>query len=254
MQLKTIEKALMVFKCFAQSDTTLGTTELANKLNTNTTTMSRVLTTLKKHEFLEKDQNSGRYRFGPAMVEIARAVFRTLDGAVTTEATPFIDTLRDKVEERVHLEIISGNNIYLAYLAETPKPISLKIGVGDQVMPHAHAGAKAIVAFSQPDVIDSWLSRDLIHYTNKTISDPARIRKMYEEIRKNGIAYDFGEYIEEINAIGAPIFNHLDIPVAAVIIVVPTYRMKKNWPPEFITMLKTTANTISSRLQSSRTI
>jgi IclR family acetate operon transcriptional repressor len=146
--LKTIEKALMVFKCFAQAESSLGTTELANRLNTNVPTMSRVLSTLKRHGFLEQDPTTRRYRLGPAMVEMAQAVYRSLDGAVTHVAAPFANALRDQVGERVHLEVLSGNNIYLAYVAETPKPISLNIGAGDQVMPHAHAGAKAIIAFS----------------------------------------------------------------------------------------------------------
>ena len=255
MGLKTIEKALMVLKCFAQADSTLGTTELAKKLNTNMTTMSRVLTTMKKHDFLEQDPISRRYRFGPAMVEMAKAVYKSLDGAVTSVATPFANVLRDKVGERVHLEVISGNNIYLAYVAETPKPISLKIQAGDQVMPHAHAGAKAIMAFSPPEVIDYWLSQELPIYTKNTITDPEELGKRYREIRETGIALDFGEYLEEVNAVGAPIFDHKNNPVAAILIVVPTYRMRgKKWNSSYITALKKAANDISSQLHSSRRI
>ncbi|MGD9155461.1 MAG: IclR family transcriptional regulator [Bacillota bacterium] len=254
MELKTIEKALKVFKCFAQGETSLGTTELARRLEINKATMSRVLSTLKKHDFLEQEPLTRRYRLGPAMVELARAVYRSLECTVVTEATPFIDALRDEVEERVHLEVLSGSNIYLAYIAETPKPISLKIEIGDQVMPHAHAGAKAIVAFSQPDVIDYWLRKDLIPYNQRTVTEPEKVRDVYAEIRKTGVAYDYGEYIEEVNAIGAPVFNHQDIPVAGLIIVIPTYRMRNKWSRNHIAKLKKAANAISARLHSSRGI
>ena len=178
MELKTIEKALMVFKCFAQGETSLGTTELARRLDINKATMSRVLGTLKKHDFVEQDPLTRRYLVGSALVELARAVYRYIEGTVVTEATPFVDSLRDEVEERVHLEVLSGSNMYLAYIAETPKPISLKIEIGDQVMPHAHAGAKAIVAFSQPDVIDYWLKKDLIPYTGKTVTEPEKVSRL----------------------------------------------------------------------------
>lgn len=254
MVLKTIEKALMVFKCFAEEDSSLGTTELANRLGTNKATMSRVLSTLKKHDFLEQDPRTRRYRLGSAMVEMARAVYRSLKGTVVNEAIPLADALRDEVAERVHLEVLSGNNMYLAYIADTPKPISLKIEIGDQVMPNTHAGSKAIVAFSQPDVIDYWLSKDLIAYTEKTITDPDKLKEIYAEIRKTGIAYDFGEYIEEVNAVGAPVFNHQDIPVAGLLIVVPAYRMRKKWNSRHIAKLKKTANAISARLHSSQRI
>ncbi len=252
MELKTIEKALLVFKCFSQGDASLGTTELAKQQGTNKATMSRVFATLKKHDFVEQEPRTRRYRIGPAMVELARAVYRHLEGTVVSEASAYADALRDKVTERVHLEVLSGNNIYLAYVADTPKPISLKIEVGDPVMPHAHAGSKAIIAFSQPDVIDFWLKKDLSPYTAKTVTDPGALREIYAQIRETGVAYDFGEYIEEVNAIGAPVFNHQDIPVAGLLIVVPAYRMGKKWNQRYVTQLKEAANAISGRLHSSR--
>jgi DNA-binding IclR family transcriptional regulator len=203
---------------------------------------------------LEQDPRTRRYRLGSATVEMAKAVNRTLSGTVVEAAAPFADALRDQVGETVNIEVVSGNNIYLAYLADTPNPISLTIQVGDQVMPHAHAGAKAIVAFSTPEVIENWLTRNLAPLTENTVTDPDKLRKIYEEIRETGIAFDSGEYLKEVYAIGAPIFNHANNPVAAVIIVVPSYRMGKNWNRRFILELKKTANAISSRLHSTRKI
>lgn len=254
MELKTIEKALLVFKCFTQGNSSLGTTELSKKLGTNKATMSRVLTTLKKHDFLEQDPSTRRYRLGSAMAQMARAVNRTMNGEVVAVARPFADELRDKVGETIHIEVVSGNNIYLAYAAATPNPISLTIEVGDQVMPHAHAGAKAIVAFSKPEEIERWLARDFFPFTENTITDPNELRKIYSEIRQTGIAYDWEEYLYEIYAVGVPIFNHENNPVAAILIVVPSYRMEKKWDSRFIDALKETANNISARLHSSRKI
>jgi DNA-binding IclR family transcriptional regulator len=254
MELKTIEKALLVFKCFAEWNSSLSTTELAKKLDTNKATMSRVLSTLKKHDFLEQDPNTRRYRLGPAMAQMARAVNRNMNGEVVTIAKPIVDKLRDEIGETVHVEVLSGNHIYLAYIARSPNPVSLTIEVGDQVKPHAHAGAKAIVAFSDPREIERWLAMDLLRLNENTVTDPDKLREIYREIRQNGVAYDWEEYLHEINAVGAPIFNHKDNPVAAIIIVVPAYRMGKKWDSYLIDMLKEAANKISKGLHSSRLI
>lgn len=253
MQLKTIEKALMVLKCFMAGERSFGTTELADRLGTSKATMSRVLTTLKKHDFLEQDPSTRQYRFGRAMVELARVVYRSLDGRVTAVATPIAKSLRDAVGETVHLEVQSGSNIYLAYVAMTPNPISLKIKVGDHVMPNAHAGSKAIIAFSPSEVIEKWVTQKFYHYTRNTITDPDRLRALYAEIRQGGVAYDYGEYIDDVNAVGAPIFNHENNPVAGLLIVAPSYRMKK-WNKRYITRLKLAANAISAGLHSSRKV
>ncbi len=254
MELKTVEKACEVFKCFAQKETTISATELSKILSINSSTMSRLLTTLKKHGFLEQDASTRRYRLGPAMAEMARAVHRSLNGKVTEVAISHINALRDKIGETIALEVLSGSTIYHAYVANSLNPVSLKVVPGDKVMPHAHVGSKAIIAFSRPDAIDYWLSQDLPRYTKNTITDPERLRKMFREILEAGIAYDFGEYVEEVNAIGAPIFNHENRPVAGIVIAVLSNQKRKKWEDGHIRQLKETANQISSRLHSSRRI
>jgi DNA-binding IclR family transcriptional regulator len=254
MGLKTIEKALMVFNCFAKGDSLLGTTELANRLETNKATMSRILSTLKKHGYLEQEPGSRKYRLGPAMVLMARAVHRNLHGSVAQVATPIANDLRDRVGETIHLEVKSGNNLYLSYVARTPNPISLNIDVGDQVMPHVNAGSKAIIAYSSSLEIDSWLSKELPQYTENTITDATELRKMYSEIRQAGVAFDYGEYFKEICAVGAPVFDHRNEPIAGLLIVIPAYRLGENWNDQAIAELRRAANEISSQLHSTRQI
>ncbi|MGD9210057.1 MAG: IclR family transcriptional regulator [Desulfobacteraceae bacterium] len=254
MGLKTVEKALDVFTCIAQENVPVSTTELSKKMGINQTTMSRLLNTLKNRDFLEQDASTRHYRLGPAMAEMARAVHRSLDGLVTKKAIPFIKSLRDMLGETIALEVISGHHIYHAYVADSLNPVSLRVAPGDRVMPHAHVGSKAIVAFSDSDMIDFWLSQNLPRYTNNTVTEPEQLRKSYEQILKNGIAYDYGEYIEEINAIGAPIFNHQNKPVAGIAIAVISLKKRKNWNQHYILQLKKTANAISSCLHSSRKI
>lgn len=255
MELKTVEKALRVFMCFSsQRQESLGTTQLADLLDTNKSTMSRILRTLKKAEFLEQDPYSRRYRLGPAMAKMARAVNRSLSGKVTSFAVPYVNELRDKIGETAQLEVLAGNHFYVAYTAITSNPVSLKNETGDQMMPHAHAGSKAIIAFSTENVIERWLSYDFPSYTPNTVTDPEQLRGLYKTIRERGVAFDYGEYREEVNAVGAPIFNHENKPVAALLLVVPRYRMDDKWKNSYIEELKNTANIISQKLYSSRSV
>lgn len=254
MELKTVDKALEVFKCVARENSPISTTELSQKLGLNKTTASRLLNTLKNHDFLERDPSTRRYRLGPAIAEMTRAFHRSLYDQVTTVAIPYVTALRDMINETVALEVLSGNNLYHAYVAQPSRPVSLKVDPGDKVMPHAHVGSKAIVAFSQPDVIDYWLSQNLPRYTKNTVTDPEQLRRIYGEIRKSGIAYDYAEYVEEIYAIGAPVFNHDNEPVAGIAIAVLSQQRRKNWDQHYISQLKETANKISARLHSSRKI
>ena len=113
---------------------------------------------------------------------------------------------------------------------------------------NANAGAKAIMAFCQEEIIERQLSGTLAAFTTRTVTDPDKIRKEYEKIRKSGFAYDKGEYDNDVYAVAAPIFNHENQPVASVVIITPSFRMKGSIETGSLELLKDTAMDISNRL------
>ncbi len=86
-------------------------------------------------------------------------------------------------------------------------------------------------------------------FTTKTVTAPSKIRKEYQEIKTTGFAYDKEEYDEDVNAVAAPIFNHEDRVVAAVVIIAPSFRMSSSIETGSLELLKDTATDISDRLK-----
>ncbi|MGI9535857.1 MAG: IclR family transcriptional regulator [Desulfocapsaceae bacterium] len=243
-----IEKALLVLSSFADGNNPIGTVELADRLNLNKTTASRILNTLKRHSFLEQDPYTKQYSLGPTVAQLGKAITQSLSGQTTIIAQPYCNRLRDQIGETVHLQVLSGNHFYLAYEARGSNPVSVAIDVGDTVYPTIHAGAKAIAAFSDPAKIDKWLSEQLPVFTSRSLTDPRKIRAVYDKYRKLGFAIDDREYSENIYAIASPIFNNNGTPVAAIVVVVP-YSRKKNLDREEVVLeMKETAGLISGRL------
>ena len=248
MELNAIEKALLVLTSFADGNNPIGTVELAERLQLNKTTVSRIMKTLKRHDFLDQDPKTRQYRLGPVVAVLGKAIIQNLEGQKTFIAQPYCDRLRNQVGETVHFEVLSGNRIYLAYATRGPNPVSVAIDVGDVVYPNVHVGAKAIAAFTDPEQVDRWLKSELPVYTAKSISDPSKLRAKYAEFRENGMAIDDGEYDENVYAIGAPVFNHNGQAVAGIVIVAPYMRKQDLERPHVIRALKETAALISGRL------
>jgi DNA-binding IclR family transcriptional regulator len=243
-----IEKALLVLSNFADGNTPIGTVELAERLNFNKTTASRILNTLKRHNFLEQNPYTKQYSLGPAVAQLGKAITQSLSGQTTIIAQPYCNRLRDQIGETVHFQVLSGNHFYLAYEARGLNPVSVAIDVGDTVYPTIHSGAKAIAAFSDPAQIEKWLSGQLPVFTSRSVTDPRKIRAMYDKFVELGYAVDDREYSENIYAISSPVFNNDGTPVAAVVVVVPYSRKKNCERDEVIQAMKDTAGLISSRL------
>ena len=62
------------------------------------------------------------------------------------------------------------------------------------------AGSKRLLPIAATKKSKPGSKKDMPRYTKNTVTDPAKIRDIYAKIRKEGVAYDFGEYFDEINA------------------------------------------------------
>ena len=97
-------------------------------------------------------------------------------------------------------------------------------------------------------MVEEHLSAQLPVFTSKTITDPEALKRQYRRIRETGLGYDHEEYDLEVDAVSAPIFNHQGKPVAAVVIIAPSYRMDSGAGSKTVALLKETAAEISARL------
>ena len=248
-EFNAIEKALLVLSSFANNNQPIGTIELAENLQLNKTTISRIVNTLKREKFLEQNPLTKQYSLGSMVAKLGKSITQSLEGQISILAQPYCDRLRDEIGETVHFEVLSGNKIYLAYAARGPNPVSVSIQLGDRVYPHAHAGAKCIAAYTHPRLVEKWLeSSSLTQYSPRAVIDPKKIRKNYDTIIRTGVSIDNGEFDESIYAVAAPVFDENSRAVASVVIVSPYMRKESLDSPEDIRSLKETAMLITERL------
>jgi len=244
----SIDKALTILSCFTPYNQEMGTVEIGQKLGFHKATVSRILWNLAKHGFLTQNSQTKKFMLGPSVMELARAVNQSLRTNLILIAKPFVDDLRDRLKETVILEVLSGESTYMAYIAEGPRLVRLAGSVGDRVPVHAAAGAKAILAFSSSEIRRSLLNGKLHRFTTHTITDKVKLRRQLREIKALGIAFDYEEIDEGTSALGAPIFNHEETPVAAVVVAGPSQRITADLDSKMVTELKHIASKISAQL------
>jgi DNA-binding IclR family transcriptional regulator len=113
---------------------------------------------------------------------------------------------------------------------------------------HVAAGAKAILAFTDPEVVDSMIKGELEKFTENTITDIKIFKDQLKEIKLHGIAYDHGEANKDVHAVSAPVLNQFKEPIAAISICVPASRINKILNNKVVIELKEAASRISERL------
>lgn len=232
---------------FTPGNPEMGTMALSQKLGFHPATVNRILNELTQHGFLHRNALTRKYTLGPAIISLGSTIKKSLRSNIVIIAKPFIDDLRDTLKETAALEVLSENSTVVAYVAEGPPPLPLAASIGDR-LPIVAAGAKAILAFSPPNIIHKLMKEKIPRLTHKTIIDPKKIQHQLEEIRRKGYSFDHEEIEIGINAIGAPIFNYEGKPVAALVVAGPSKRIMANDSSPIIFHLKEKASRISEQL------
>jgi DNA-binding IclR family transcriptional regulator len=249
IKLNAIDKALTMLVQFAPHNREIGTIEMSERLGLHKATVSRILLNLTRHGFLMQNPKTRKFRLGPTNLQLANAIRKSIDNNVSHVAIPLIDELRDLTKETAVLDVPSGEeNTMVAYMAEGTQPVRIAGRIGEVLPAHAMAGSKAILAFSPSDRVDRVLSKKLKRLTANTITDPKKFRKQLEKVREKGFAFDLEETDVGVTAIAAPIFDYDARPLAAVVIVGPTNRIKIKSGSPLVTLLKDTAAKISYQL------
>lgn len=249
----TVQRALEILTCFLHKGEQLGTQELSDLIGIHKSAMSRLLRVLEYYGYLRRDRTTRKYSLGKTIADLGRVCSQSMTVNLLDIAKPYIDGLRDKLDEDIPFDIIFGDRIVLIYVAECSHPLRIAFKVGDVVPSHIGAGAKAILAFSEENTVARIIKprTTFKRYTEKTITRRSELIDLFKKIRDEGVAYDLGEFNIDTNAVAAPVFNHENKAVAAITIGGPAQRISALFGTDAIDLLKETAAKISDELCSS---
>jgi len=247
--LNSIEKALHILRAFPPGNRPMGTVEISKKLGFHKATTSRILLILTKKGLLRQDPGTKKFSLGSAALDIGRAVLDSLSNDIAVVGRQYIEELRDDLGETAVLEQFMVDSTVITHMAEGLQRVRLAGGIGDRLPLNATAGAKAILAFLEPEVAEELIRTHtgFKSYTPNTITDPDRLIEHLKEIRRSGYAVDSEENEYGISAVGVPVFNHEDLPVAAVVVVGLTAMINQDID-KILHRMRKTARRISSSL------
>ncbi len=242
----SVQKAIGILLSFVPENKPMGTLQLSNALGLNKSTVSRLIQVLVHFGLIQQDEVSRKYSLGRAAALLGKAVEGSQTDRLIQFAKPEIEYLRDTFGESACCEVLasSGNKV----IAEAIGPPPLSVTFEEYLPRHVAAGAKAILAFTDPEVVDSMIKGELEKFTENTITDIEIFKDQLKEIKLHGIAYDHGEANQDVHAVSTPVFNQFNEPIAAISICVPASRINKIVNNKVVVELKEAASRISEHL------
>ncbi|TPK73597.1 IclR family transcriptional regulator [Mesorhizobium sp. B2-4-15] len=204
--IKTLDKGLRILDFFASKQRSFGVSDIAREFSMDKGSAYRFLTTLERSGVLSQDFQTKKYGLGTKFL-----VWASRAGPMTTVvrvSRPYLEELAQVTGLEAHLALMSHQSAVLVDTASPDTPMSIRSLVGLEEPLHSTALGKAILAF-QPEAKRNELIKSIPMRaaTSNTITDRAKLAEAVEEIRRTGIATDFGEFIEVLTCFAAPVFD-----------------------------------------------
>ena len=220
---RAVERALAVLACFNIQTPELTLTQISEQIGINKSTVHRLLATLEKNQFLERDAVTGIYRPGIRLLQLAHLALEHND--LRRLADPFLRQLSELHRENVNLSIIDADEVVYLEVVEGSQRVKLAAVTGQKLPAFCTASGKAILAFMPEETVRQVLERGMPHHTPQTLTSPQLFFDDSRQTRERGFAMSEQEYEDGINAVAAPIFNSHREPIASVSVAGPAYRL-----------------------------
>lgn len=245
-RIQSIDRAVMVLKCFSEKSRELKLSDVANELGLNKSTVHGIITTLKYHGLIDQNEENQKYRLGLYLLELGNIISNSLD--IRKIAAPIINDICSKIEETVHLGTLDNMEVVYIDKQESNQSMRIFTTIGTRNPAYCTGIGKSMLAYVEPELLIKSLPEKLEKITPNTITEKAELLNELNFIRENGYALDNEENIEGLTCIASPIFDHTGCAKYAISVSGPTIRMTKDKIAETIKLVKDSTVEISSRL------
>ena len=241
-EIQSLARGLKILDLLGQSQDGLSVTELAEFLGVDKGSASRLVATLARYGYAEKDELTRRYQLGPQVVSLSRSLLARLP--LRQAAKPYLRQLMERTGECAHLAVAAqGKALYIDQV-ESPATLRVNAQVGTLNPLHCTALGKVLLAFG-----DLALPASLEAFTPRTITDPQALRLALDEIRRLGYAVDDEEFDPCVRCIAVPVFDSRGRLVGSMGISGPSSRVTLERLPGLAAIVLEIGKALSERMR-----
>jgi DNA-binding IclR family transcriptional regulator len=221
--LASVDKALWLLQLIGERQS-LRVGEAAALLGVAHSTAHRLLSALRRRDFVLQDRPNGAYRPGPALNAIGLAAITRID--IRRVARPALEQVQEQTRETASLAVLEGTTIRFVDCVESTR--SVRVGNRTGVVRPAHASAvgKAILAQMPLHEVERRYPDEVLPAgTPAALTARSELERQLEEIRAQGYAVNWEESAEGVSAVAVALRDAGGAPVAALGVAAPSSRM-----------------------------
>jgi IclR family transcriptional regulator, acetate operon repressor len=221
--LTSVDNALWLLQLVAERQA-LRVAEAADLLGVARSTAHRLLSALRRRDFVMQDRPNGAYRPGPALNAIGMAAISRID--IRRIAQPVLEQLRDQTEETTALAVLEGTMIRFVDCVESSRSVRVGNRIGLVRPAHASAVGKVMLAkLPASELRRRYPDEELAPGMPAAIRSRQVLESELAVILAQGYALNWEETAEGVSAVAAALLDSTGFPIASISIAAPSTRM-----------------------------
>ena len=231
--IQAVENALDVLEALSEIDDDVRISQLSEKLAMNKTSVFRLLATFENRGYVEREEQSGKYRLGLSAYEIGQKFLSRM--SLLRHAHPVAERLARGCNEAVYVVVRRRREALFLDVIDTPQKVKIVSLLGRRFPLETTAAGQVLLAFSPPH--------------QEGDAPPQAPHAILDKVRRQGFAIDSNTLGEGITTVAAPLFGSGGKIHGALCIVGPDFRFNQEMIEKtLLNSLIETCSIISSKL------
>ncbi|MFD0717015.1 IclR family transcriptional regulator [Paenibacillus sp. GCM10027626] len=228
-RVKSADRVMDILELFSPTDEKYNLTEIAKLLDMPPSSTHLLLQNMLARGYLETDESGKYFRLGYKIFEISNMF--TKSTTLLSEFERVGSHAAAEMNESVMLGIRTGDQLLYIAQKNPPDPRRFSIQFTQSLPLYASASGKIILSGLSDSAIRKLYPHDNLQaLTNRTITTVSSLLDELRTIRSEAISFNFGESIEGISCISAPVYNISGVIIAAISVSIPDFRVtEQSW-------------------------
>ena len=211
---QSLDRALELLELLTKTGAAMNLAEISKMFKITRTTAASMLQSLLQRNYIEKDLETGKYSIGYKMYELA-AAYR-YQYPFLYAAGEHINRVAEKLKVKINVSVLKPPGVAVVILT---KDVALlpKMILGYVLPGYASASGKLLMAYAPREMVAQWLdTTDLTPFTPHTLIDKKLLFEQLDQIKAQGVAYEFEELMSQRCCVAAPIYSLSGQVIASV--------------------------------------
>ncbi len=247
-----LQRGLQMLSLFRRERRELTGADFSHELGLPRASIFRILQTLEAAGYVERIEDSSRYRLGVAVLRLGFEYIASME--ITEHGRPILDALRDSTGYSSHLVVRDAREVVVVAKSVGFAKLFNSIQVGARLPAHATVLGRALLSsLSEPALDHLFYGVTLKSFTASTPTNLAALKLMVQEIAQRGYGVSQGGFESGISTIVAPVYGGGKVAAkrevqAALSITVPSAQISPDELAKLVDFVKIAADQLTARI------